>query len=207
VVGVFSIQGTGDDTSVTYDSVTMNAVPYTGADTDTEPGFIRVYFLDNVGSGAKTVLVNRVNNATEMIGFCATVTAASACEVYNAGIITKGGSTSNTGASTSGTGTGTGGEHTVDDGSPGTDSQRYQWYYTGLPTPPGAGANSTSLNVHDFTSFGVAHYSETTPGQGGRSVGAAAGSSDDRASVSLAVREVPAPAGPVSGWYGTSAGW
>jgi hypothetical protein len=185
----------------------MTAVSYTGADTDTEPGFIRVYFLDNVSSGAQTIQVNRVNDSTQMIGFAATVTASGPCEVYEPGIVTRGGSSTNTGASTSGTGTGASGESSVTDGSPGTDSQRYGWFYTGGATPLGAGTNSTSLNTHDFTAFGITHVRETTAGQGSRSVGVATGTTDDTAAVFLAIREVPAAPPPVSGWYGTNAGW
>jgi hypothetical protein len=205
---VFSIaQATGDDTSVTYGGASMTAVAHTAADTDTEAAFIRVYFLDNVASGAQTVLVNRTNDATQMFGFAATVTAASACEVYASGVVTRGGSATNTGASTSSTGTQASGESSVDDASPGTNSQRYGWWYTGATTPLAAGTNSTSLNTHDFSAFGCTHVSETTPGQGSRSVGVATGTTDDTAAVLLAIRETPAAPPPYSGWYGTSAGW
>jgi hypothetical protein len=193
LVFVLSIQSTGDDTSVTYGGIAMTLLPYSGSDTDTEPGTIRAYFLDGVPSGAQTVLVNRVNDATSMIGNCVTVTAATACEPYLPGVITQGGSSQNTAATTSGTGTGASGEVAVDDGSPGTDSMRYQAHYTGAATPLGAGTNSTSLHTHDFTSFGWTLVRETTAGQGSRSVGVATGTTDDRASVAVAIREYPPP--------------
>lgn len=191
IVFVLSVASTAKDTSVTYNSVSMNLIG-SGVDTDTEPGFVRCYYLDAPSTGSQTVLVNRTNDATQVQGFAATVTAASATEVYTAGMITQGGSSQNTGANTSGTGTAASGEASVDDGSPGTNSLRYAAYYTGAATPIAAGANSTSLQTEDYTAFGWTFVRETTAGQGSRSVGVTTGTTDDRASVHIAVRETPA---------------
>ena len=73
---------------VTYGGVSMTAVPYTAADTDTEP-FVRAYFLDNCGTGTKAVVVSRTNNAVVTYAVCMTQTAATACEVYLPGVMTQ----------------------------------------------------------------------------------------------------------------------
>lgn len=198
IIFVVSIQGTSDATSVDYGGTTATLIG-TGSDTDTEPGTVECWFADNVPSGSQTITVNRVNDATQMMGMAATVTAAGATETYNAGRVTKGGSSTNTGADTSGTGTGSHAEDSVDDGSPGTDSVRYAAGYTGAASPPTAGTNSTLLNNHDFTAFGWTMVRETNPGQGSRSVGMTSGA-DDRALVAVAVREIPAAPPPNEGW-------
>jgi hypothetical protein len=196
IVFVVSIQGTSDVTSVTYGGAAMTLVGR-GADTDTEPGTVDCYYLDGVATGTQTVVVNRVNDATQMMGMCATVTAASATETYGPGRVTQGGSAQNTGADTSGTGTGGYTEVGVDDGSPGTNSLRYAAGYYGGASPPSTGASSTLLNNHDFTSFGWSMVRQTTAGQGSLNVGFSA-AADDRAAVYIAVRETPA-APPVKG--------
>lgn len=193
IVFVLSIQGTGDDTSVTYGGASMGLMSYSASDTDTEAGTIRAYFLDNVAAGAQTVLVNRVNDATQMMGIAATVTAASACQVHEAGVITQGGSSQNTAATTSGTGTGAYADQSPTDGSPGTNSQRYAAGYYGGATPAPVTAATTSLvHDHDFTAFGWTVGRETTPGQGARAVGLTQATADDRAAIYLAIRETPA---------------
>lgn len=191
IVFVLSISATAKDTSVTYGGTGMTLIG-SGVDTDTEPGFVRCYYLDAVATGSQTVLVNRTNDATQVQGVAATVTAASATQTYTAGEVTQGGSSQNTGADTSGTGTAASGEVAVDDGSPGTNSLRYAAYYTGAATPIAAGANSTSLQTEDYTAFGWSFVRETTAGQGSRNVGVTTGTTDDRASVHIAVRETPA---------------
>ena len=114
------------DTSVTIASVSATQVPYDASDTDTEPGAVRAYFLDNVTqSGVASVTVNRTNNAVAMTAAAIAFTAGSTCEVHLPGVITQGGSSQNTAASTSGTGTGAYAEQSVTDGSPGTNSMRW----------------------------------------------------------------------------------
>jgi len=192
LVFVFSI-GALTDTSVTYDGVTMTAVPYTGTDTDTELGAVRAYYLDNVGAGTKAVVVNRTNNAVVMYAVCFTVTAAGATEVHLPGVITEGGSAQNTAASTSSGGTQAAGLLSIDDGSPGTNSVRFMGQYYGGSAPLAAGTGSTQGPIIDLGSFGCGTYRETTAGQGARDVGSGAGT-DDLATVALAVRETPAVA-------------
>lgn len=206
IVFVLSIQGTGDDTGVTYGGNAMTLFG-AGSDTDTEAGTVRGYFLDNVPAGAQTVEVSRVNDATQMMGMAATVTAAGATQTYDAGRVTKGGSSTNTGADTSGTGTQASGEVAVDDGSPGTDSLRYAAWYTGGASPIAQGASSTLLNNHDFTAFGWTMVRETTAGQGSRNVGVTTGTTDDTAAVHVAIRETPAAPPPGAGWYGSQGVW
>lgn len=192
LVFVISIQGTSDVTSVTYGGATMAFVGR-GSDTDTEPATIDCYFLDDIADGNQTVLVNRVNDATQMMGMCVTLNDTVATEVYTAGMITTGGSSQNTGISTSGTSTAANAQVSVDDGSPGTNSYRFAACYTGAASPPSAGAQSTLLQNHDFTAFGWTMVQETNSGQGSRLIGCTS-AADDRAGVHIAVRETPPPA-------------
>lgn len=168
---------------VTYDNVLLIQVAE-AIDSLGEPGRCTVFFL---GSGVPTtdpatVAVTRTNNATVMYAVCVTVTAAGNTEVT--GVVTQ-------------TTDGTLAEVNVDDGSPGSNSLRYAAGHSGLATSPTIGANSTL--VHDLElaattqEFGVVR--ETVAGQGSRPVGFVSGTSDDRAFVYLAVREVkPGPA-------------
>jgi len=207
VVFVVSIASTAKDTAVTYGGAAM-ALVGSGIDTDTEAGAVRCWFLDNVAAGAQTVVVTRTNDATSVRANAVTVTAAAATDATDANRVTKGGATTNTGANTSATGTQASGQALVDDGSPGTNSQRYCMWYTGAATPLAAGAQSTSLLTNDFTAFGMTLVRETTPGQGARSVGVATGTTDDTAAVLIAVRETPAAPGTSgSGWWGTFGTW
>jgi hypothetical protein len=180
--------GTGDlITGVTWNSVAMTRL-FQASDTDTEPGSVVAYFLDNVTNG--TITVSRTNNAVVTVGYAASISAASACEAFQT--ITVADATTNTDADSTGTGTAASGEVSVDDGSPGTDSMRFSAFYVGAATPPAQGTNSTALQVLDSTSFGSRFVRETTAGQGSRPVGAATGTTDDWALVAVAVRETPA---------------
>ncbi len=180
--------GVALDTAVTYGGTAMTLVG-SGADTDTEPAIVRCYYLDNVAAGAQSIVVTRTNNAVQMMGMAATVTAASATQTV--GLVTQGGSSETIGANTTGTGTAASGSLPINDGSPGTNSVRYCAYYTGAATPLAPGTDSTLLNNHDFTAFGWTMVRETTAGQGIRFVGMATGTVDDRAAVYVAVREIP----------------
>lgn len=188
--------GTGDlITGVTWNGVAMTRL-YRAADTDTEPGSVVAYFLDNVTNG--TVAVSRTNNAVVTVGYAASISAAGVTQAWNT--ITRVSSTQNTNADTSTTGTGASGEVAVDDGSPGTNSMRFAAAYTGAATPVAQGTNSTSLQSLDSTALGSSFVRETTAGQGSRSVGFATGTTDDWALVAVVVREQPA------GATGTGAG-
>jgi hypothetical protein len=179
--------GAGDlITGVTWNGTSMTRL-YRAADTDTEPGSVVAYFLDNVTNG--TITVSRTNSAVVTVGYAASISAASACAAYQT--ITRVSSTQNTNADTSTTGIGASDEVAVDDGSPGTNSMRFACHYTGAATPVAAGTNSTGLQLLDSTAFGSRFVRETTAGQGSRNVGFATGTTDDWALVAVAVRETP----------------
>lgn len=183
--------GTGDlITGVTWNGVAMTRL-YRAADTDTEPGSVVAYFLDNVTNG--TITVSRTNNAVVTVGYAASISAAGLTTASQT--ITRVSSTQNTNADTSTTGTGASGEVAVDDGSPGTNSMRFAAAYSGAATPPLQGTNSTNLQVLDSTALGSRFVRETTAGQGSRNVGFATGTTDDWALVAVAVSEAVNPAG------------
>lgn len=175
------------DTGVTWNGTAMTLL-YSATDTDTEPGVVRAYFLDNVTNG--TISVTRTNNATVCVGYAASISALRVTRAYQT--ITRVSSTQNTDANTSTTGTGASGEVAVDDGSPGTSSMRFAASYTGAATPVANGTNSSALQSLDSTALGSSFVRETTAGQGSRNVGFATGTTDDWALVAVAVREEPA---------------
>ena len=190
--------GANPVTGVTYDSVAMTAMPYTAYDSDTEPFYLQVWFLDNVGSGTKAVVVNRTNNTVVTYAVCVTQTASKACEVYNAGVKTIAASgTQQSAASASGTGvasswaTLTG----VTDGSPGTNSMRYMFVGSGASSVPTAGTNVSSLSASGYIDFGnyvFQSFYETAASQGAKDLSVGVAISDDLAVIGLAVRETPA---------------
>lgn len=189
--------GANPVTSVTYGGTNMSAVPYTAYDSDTEPGFVQAWFLDNVASGTQAVVVNRTNNAVVTYAVCMTQTAASACQVYSAGVKTiAAAGTEQTAASSSGTGTSSSwSSMTLDDGSPGTNSQRYMAVYSGAASVSTASTNTTSQSTGaaiDFGNYVFATYRETTPSQGAKALNITTAISDDLAVIGLAVRETPA---------------
>jgi hypothetical protein len=169
---------TATATSVTYGGITVPAV--TGGSTSDaagEPGRIDTYFLGSgLPAGNQSIVVNRTNNTVQMYATAATVTALYNTEVNTAGIVLLSADQALA-------------EQSVSDGWPGSYSVRYAGTYSGLQTPPSAGANSTLLNSIDAGNFGAAMVRETTAGQGPRNVGLTGGS-DDVAAVHLAIREV-----------------
>jgi hypothetical protein len=175
------VSATNAVTSVTYGGTAMTHVGSARAtDTTTEPGSADLYFLGSaVPTGAQTVQVNRTNNTTTVWAVCTTQTAATDTEVT--GIVL----TQSDGAIA---------QQSVDDGSPGVDSVRYAGVYYGGATPAPAGANSTLLHSNDAGAYGWTAVRETTAGQGARLVGCTQATSDDRAGVHLAVRELVVPA-------------
>jgi hypothetical protein len=178
--------GTGDlITGVTWNGVAMSLL-YRAADTDTEPGSVVAYFLDNVTNG--TITVSRTNNAVVTVGYAASISTGGAAAVVTQ-TITRVSSTQNTNANTSTTGTGASGEVAVDDGSRGVNSIRYAAAFTGAATPVAQGTNSTTLHSLDSTAFGSSFVRETNAGQGSRNVGFATGTTDDWALVAVAVSE------------------
>lgn len=169
---------TATATSVTYGGVNVPAVAGgSTSDTAGEPGRIDTYFLGSgLPSGNQSIVVNRTNNTNQMYATAATVTALYNTEINTGGIVLL----SNDQALV---------EQSVSDGWPGSFSLRFAGTYSGLQTPPTAGANSTLLNSIDAGNFGAAMVRETTAGQGPRSVGFTGGL-DDVAAVHLAIREV-----------------
>lgn len=186
------VASTDAATSVTYGGVNVPAVTGGRAtDTATEPGSVEAFFL---GSGVPTtdnptVQVDRTNNTTTMWAVCATVTAAADTEAVGPVLLQNNGTIT---------------QQSVDDGSTGVDSLRYAGVYYGGATPAPAGANSTLLHSNDAGAYGWTAVRETTAGQGARPVGCAQATSDDRAAVHLAIREVATTtvAGTATGAFG-----
>lgn len=187
--GVIFAYTYGNSGATIFTSATIagvNAPAVTGgvaADTATEGGNVKAYFLDNITAGASVAFTGVRTNSAVIAGISAiALSAASACEVYTAGIVLL----QEDGLIV---------EQSVDDGSPGTNSLRLAFAYTGNATPAPVGANTTSIGSHDQTAFGSSSGRETTAGQGSRLVGLNLGAtSDDRAAVHFAVRETPAAA-------------
>jgi hypothetical protein len=179
LVGVLSIAATDQSRGVTYGGVPLRRVLPFASDTSTELGTVALWFRgEGLPPGAQDIVVTRVNDATVMYAVAATVTAATPTECGGRYV-----QVSNDSAWV---------EQTVDDGSPGTNSTRYAFGYTGAAAPIAAGANSTLLNSIDFGAFGAMFAVETTAGQGSRSIGFnSAGGSDDNATVHVAIRERP----------------
>jgi hypothetical protein len=143
-------------------------------DSSGEQGFCKAFFLgSSVPTGARTVQVT--TTAGEYVAGAITVT--SVGDTATTGVVLL-------------QGDGTLAEQSVDDGTPGAPSVRYAGGYTGLNSPPAVGSNSTSLLSIDDGVVGSVICRETTAGQGSRSVGFSSGSTDDRAFVHLAVKEV-----------------
>ncbi len=179
LVYVFSISATAQDTSVTYGGTTMQLVSGGEAnDTVTEPGTVRTYFLgSSIPTGAQSVVVNRVNNATQMWAACYSATAANNTQIVSVAIQEE---------------NGTFAARSVDDGSPGNNSQRFAAGYSGGNNILAAATGSTVDASNDLGSYTCTTCYETTPGQGARNVGFTYATSDDRAYVVLAMREYQA---------------
>lgn len=164
-------------TSVTYEGVALTAVAGgLAVDAAGEPGNAKLYFL---GAGVPTadtatVVVNKTATGTSW-AVCATQTALGDCEVTGIVLLQADGTLA---------------QQNVDDGSPGTNSIRYAAGYTGLAAAPAAGANSTAMVDFLLGARSGISVRETTAGQGSRPVGFSSGTSDDRAIVHFAVREI-----------------
>ena len=184
VVTITSGSSTEHATAVTYGGVAMTAEAGGSAvDTTAEPAVSTLWALDTSvpPTGAKTVEVTRTNNATEVCAFCITVTSGDGCDVTGVGL------TQNDGIL---------GETNVDDGSPGTNSTRFMVGFSGRASAPAVGSSTTTLGtiaLGTSNRWGIGGR-ETTAGQGSRPVGFSDGTSDDRALVRWAVKQVAAPA-------------
>jgi hypothetical protein len=177
LVFVHTISTTDTVTSVTYGGTGLTRVSGGAAiDADGgEAGRTDLFFLGSgLASGNQTIVVNRTNNATIMYAAAATVTAATNTNVTGIVLLE---------------GDGTMAVQSVTDGGAPTNSLRYAGAYSGLASPPPAGTGSTLLTSIDFGQYGCALVRETTAGTGARNVGFSS-STDDRAAVHVAVREL-----------------
>ena len=163
--------------TVTYGSVTLTRVPGGAAvDSAGELGRTDLFFAGSgLPTGNQTITVNRANTTDIMYASAATVTALTDTNVT--GIVLLEGD----GALT---------VQSVTDGGAPTNSLRYAAAYSGLASPPPAGTGSTLLNSIDLGNYGIASVRETTAGTGARNVGFNNATTDDRAAVHVAVREL-----------------
>ena len=185
---LFNLSTNADIVSaLTFGGVTVPAVSNgTAQDTATEAAFTKAYHLGTAASipaGTQSIAVTRTNNPNILWGVSIGVTGSGDTEVYVAGIVKL-------------EEDGTLAEQSVDDGSPGTNSLRVAGIASGLPSPPAAGASSTLAHDFDPGARTAAVVRETTVGQGSRSIGFSSGTSDDRAALHMAIREVPSSALP-----------
>ena len=190
LVFTFTNANANDATAVTYGGVPLVAVTGGRAvDTAGEAGDCKLWLLERTTlTGTQPVVVSRNNNGNEMYAVSITVTAATAAVECTGIQLTQ----------TDGTWS----ELSVDDGSlSGTNSVRFAAVNSGLsgivdnPSTPGTnnlsrGANSTAVLDIDFGNRVIFVVRETTAGTGSRSVGFSATTSDDRAAVHVAVREM-----------------
>jgi hypothetical protein len=176
-------------TAVTYGSATLSAVSSgAAADTSTETGRCTAWFVGTgtIPTGAQTVTVTRTNNTVVMYAIAVTVTATGTTETGTPVLAQENAAVA---------------ELSTDDGSlSGTNSLRYSGlYYGGVATANNAGANSTLLYEQDQSTLRcISAVRETTAGTGARSVGFS-NSSDDRAQVALAIREMSRSRAPAQG--------
>lgn len=166
-------------TGVTYGGVALTTdAAWFAQDTLNEAGSCRAYYLGTgIPTGAQTVVVTRTNTVDHVYAVAITLTGAGDTEVHTPGVVLL-------------EEDGTLAEQSVTDGSPGTDSLRFAGGSFGHAAVPAAGANSTAVHSIDIGIRVAGVVRETTAGQGSRSVGFSDATSDDRAVVHLAVREV-----------------
>lgn len=159
---------------VTYGGVSLNSVQI-AQDSSGEPGLCKAYFKGSgLPTGPQTVQV--ITTSGTYYAGAITVTAVGNTDVATNKPILEG--------------DGTLAEQNVDDGSPGSPSLRYAGGFSGLGSPPTVGANSTSLQSIDDGLVCVVICRETTAGGGARPVGFSSATTDDRAFVFLAVKEL-----------------
>ena len=174
-------------TAVTYGGVSLTAVSGGEADdTAGGPGSVKAWHLGaSIPTGAQTVTVTRTNNANVMYAVAAGQTASSDTATHDAGVVLL-------------QEDGNFAEQSVTDGSPGTNSWRYAAGFSGIGSTAlvVAGANSTLVQLIDFAVGGCFFARENAAGQGARSIGFSYSSStDDRAGVHVAVKEISAAGG------------
>lgn len=178
LVFVFTNANADDISTVTYGGVTMSQIAEAAAAT-AEPGRTTLFYLGSgIPTGTQAVVVNRTNNTDVMYAVAISVVATRDTEAYATTIVTE-----NT--------VGTLAQQSISDGrSGGSLSTRFAAINTGLAAPPSAGANSTDVHNIDFGARGASVVRETVPGTGARNIGFSSGTSDDRATIYVAVREI-----------------
>lgn len=164
--------------AVTYGGVALEQIDE-AADTAGEPGRATLFFNGDptaVLDGTQEVRIDR-NGTSEMYAVCVTLTAGGPVRIHTAGITKQ-------------TTDGTLAAQSITDGSDGVgNSMRFAGINSGLaavPTP----SSSTALQSIDFGQRVIAVVRETTAGTGSRSVGWSDASSDDRAAIYFAVKEI-----------------
>lgn len=187
VVTCDATSATHAGTAVDYGGVALTAVSGGQAsDTAGEPGSVKAWHLgSSIPTGAQTITVTRTNNANVMYAVAAGQTASSDTATHDAGVVLL-------------QEDGTYAEQSVTDGSPGSNSWRYAAAFSGTDNIAVivAGANSTLVQNIDFGNLGCAFVRENSAGQGGRSIGFNyVTTSDDRAVVHVAVKEVATAGG------------
>lgn len=176
LVFVMRIDGASADTvtGVKYGGVSLTTAGL-AQDNVGEPGNCHAWFLGSgLPTGSQTV---EVTTTAGIHNACA-ITVTSVNNTASVGTVLLEGPDS------------TLAEQNVDDGSPGSPSLRYAGGFTGLNSPPGVGSHSTSLQSIDNGTDCVVVCRETTAGQGSRPVGFSSASTDDRAFVHLAIKEL-----------------
>lgn len=177
VVFVFQEGATSDAcTGVTYGGVTLASLGTIVADTASELGTVKAYFL---GASVPTdnpaaVVISRTNDTTQMYAVCYTFSSAADCST--AGYATWAENQSF-------------GVQSIDDGSPGENSVRVMGMYYGDSSVRAAGTGSTAGASIDLGARVACTFYETTPGQGSRDVGPESSASDDLAAIAFAVIE------------------
>lgn len=186
VIVHMALSSTDECDGVTYGGVAMTDTGLTAADTSGEPGRVTLWFLSAPSSGAQTVVVSRTLGASMMNAQAVTVTSATGATAVAVDYTTV-----DTAA------TAEVHEINVDDGSPGANSVRFMAMHWGNGTPPGAGANSTSLGyIKSSGSNCMATCYETTAGQGDRPVGYENGATkDDLGAIYFCIYEASAGGG------------
>ncbi|MDQ3075968.1 MAG: hypothetical protein M3Q34_02475 [bacterium] len=171
----YILTDTDPGTTVTYGGVSVPAVSSgSAADTVTEKGRVTAYYLGaGISTGAQTIVVTRTGTTAIYITSTTVTSATVDTEVTGTTLQQENGTIA---------------QSSITDGSPGTNSVRFHGCYSGA-TSITAGASSTLLQSFAIsTTAFAASVRETTAGQGARSSGCVA-VTDDRAVVSLAVRE------------------
>lgn len=181
LIFVWADSDTNPVTSVTYagKDVPAAASGEVNSGGTAEPGNVKVFFLGgNVPAGAsQPIVVNRTNNGTEMWACCITLSAIGDTAIHTAGIVTL-------------TGLGTYAVQSVTDGTPTENSLRFAGGHSGGANLLSPGVGSSAVLDFDTGNFTMTVVRETTAGTGARNVGFTFGTSDDRAGIHFAVKDL-----------------